>query len=116
MAQVRVRWMQRVNGRYPGMEEIVERTDYIDALIAQNRLEVVAPAEHVTAPRGHEGPIVGVFTDEVADFVPGPAELAAVLELPETHGDGSLDDLPVVEKPAPKPRPRARIKPTDPSE
>lgn len=94
MAQVRVRWLQRVNGRFPGDEETVERTDYIDALVGQKRLEILGGPFNT----GPAEPIVAVFTNGFAD--------EPVLD--ETTND--LDQK-LADQPAPKPKPRPRTTP-----
>lgn len=108
MAEVRIRWTQRIMGRFPGQEETVERTSLIDALVAQGRVEVVQEAlpvaDHI-ALLGVVEPaaLEEVFTDMSAP-VGDPVENTAT----ETAGDGSLDDLPApVQEAKPGPRPRA---------
>lgn len=122
MAQVRVVWLQRVMGRFPGLEEVAERTPFVETLAAQRRLKIIEEivplvfVEDVVAPE----PIVGVFIDQ---------PLSGEDLSPVGHGEGVLqaigsvldyfepEDAPVVERPKPAPRPRTRTnKLMDPSE
>lgn len=82
--QIEIKWLQRVNGRRAGDTETVERTPYIEALIAQRRVEIVA------AP---QAPILAVF---VADPV-HPSE-------PVTAEADDLDRHEVSDRPKPRPR------------
>lgn len=101
MTEIRVRWTQRVMGRYPGDEETIEHTPLVDALAAQNRLDILE-----TLPYMND---LGQVLEDVHVDLP-------VIDVP-SRGDGSLDDLPAavseVEFEIPKPRPRAPRKPVE---
>lgn len=96
MAQVKIRWTQRVNGRHAGQEEVVEHTGYIDALIAQRRVEVLEDP----TPK----PIVAVFDPHL------PSEPGVDTRVPENPIEAFSFGEPVaLERPKPgRPRkPRA---------
>lgn len=40
MSAVTITWLQRAAGRWPGDEETIELTEYVQALIDQGRVEV----------------------------------------------------------------------------
>lgn len=106
MAQVRVRWLQRVNGRFPDEQETVERTDYIDALVSQKRLEILS-AFHPTTKDFLESlgpesrPIVGVFTNGFADE---PVLDETTNDLGQKLDPNLVDLAAVLNEPVPKPR------------
>lgn len=123
MSQVKVEWLQRVNGRWPGAVENLERTPYIDALVAQRRVRIldVAPEpEYIPAP------IVGVFIPALSDSL---VEADVFDHIVDDGGDLSHeDDVPPPSEPVtteaeslsesellglavPKPKPRAPRKP-----
>jgi hypothetical protein len=96
MTQAKIVWLQRVNGRYPGHEETVELTPYIEALAKNRRLDIVETLR--------PAPILGVFVAEPAPDTDAMAD-ETVYSYPDL-------DAPVTEdtyESAPKPRaPRKR--------
>lgn len=88
MSEVRVRWSQRVAGREPGYEETVERTEFIDGCLANNRLEIL-----------QEYSVLPVIEDVHVDL---PVEDTVANDSFPTDAPGAVSyDIP-----RPRPRPR----------
>ncbi len=96
MSQVKVEWLQRVNGRRAGQVETVELTPFIQGCSSQRRLRIL---EWIEEPRA----IVGVFMDTSAPSEPVTAEAddEFVAQLVEE----------MLKPVAPEPKPRAPRKP-----
>jgi hypothetical protein len=98
MTQAKIVWLQRVNGRYPGHEETVELTPYIEALAKNRRLDIVETLR--------PAPILGVFVAEPAPDTDAMSDDPVIESYPDL-------DAPITEdtyESAPKPRaPRRKV-------
>lgn len=106
MSEIRVRWTQRVMGRYPGDEETVEHTPLIDGLLANNRIVLVdaapvqvAPVHVEVSPHTND---LGQVLENVHIDLPVPEDTVANDTIPEAVSEVEFE----IPKPA-APRPRA---------
>lgn len=80
MAEITIRWNQRVAGRFPGTVETVENTDFIRACIGQGRCDSVGYEPE--APVAEPADLVEVVDLDLLDAVEAiePVEVAAAIE------------------------------------
>lgn len=90
MSEIRVRWTQRVMGREVGHEETVERTPLIEALLANNRVELVQAVVAVSPHTNDLGQVLenvyidlAVSEDTVANEILSQAISEAEFEIPK---------------------------------
>lgn len=84
MSEVHIRWTQNVAGRQEGYEEVVERTEFIDGCLANNRLVIITdPVPEAVAqpvkvdvlkPRRKGFPDDVVIEPTIDVPMPGPVE------------------------------------------